>query len=195
MDKFTKQQKIDKLPKPNNTLYQGKYVNVISYKDWEIIEENSCVIILPYLIDEGYILMRSEYVPTYQYKYKDSPQYKSATNFLTIISGSLKKDENPINAVRRELYEEAGLILSNTYSIDIDRQLNMTKGSLGQYFTCLMPLHIYDYKFTLAPTDGSKNEKLSRTVKVSLGDLDEIITNDLITDYMILKLKNEFKLK
>ena len=71
--------------------------------------------------------MRNEYVPTYQYKYKNSPQYKSATNFLTIISGIIKKNENPINAIRRELYEEAGLILSNTFNIEIDKQLNMTK--------------------------------------------------------------------
>ena len=52
-----------------------------------------------------------------------------------------------------------------------------------------------DYKFTLPPTDGSKLEKNSKTIKVSLGDIDEIVVSDLITQQMLCKMKKEYGIK
>ena len=48
------------------------------------------VIILPYLVDEASIILRSEYVPTYKYFYKDMEQFKNVSNFLTVLSGTVE---------------------------------------------------------------------------------------------------------
>jgi 8-oxo-dGTP pyrophosphatase MutT (NUDIX family) len=182
--------------KPDNNLkFKGDYLKIINYKDYEIVSEPHMVVILPYLRDEGFILLRHEYVPTYQYFYKDNLNYNSITNFLTIVSGTVKKDESLENCVRRELYEETGIILSNMYQIEMDKHLFVSKGNVAQYHTCLLELRYNDYKVTNPKSDGSESENLSKTIQISLGDLDEIKTHDLITEYMITKFKLEYKLK
>lgn len=192
MDKFTKLQKgIKKENKNEPKIKYDGYLKVIEYKDYEFVDEKDMVIILPYLRDESQIILRHEYVPTYQYHYRNSNDYKSITNFLTVISGSVEVGETLKNAVRRELYEEAGIVLSSMYDIDIEKSLFISKGNCGQYHICLLEMRYNDFKVTRPPGDGSVSESLSRSIKISLGDIDEVRTHDLITDYML----NLFKLK
>ena len=175
--------------------YKGEYLKVVGYKNYEFVSEPHMVVILPYLRDEGFILLRHEYVPTYQYFYKDSIDYKTITNFLTVVTGTVEKDESLSNCVRRELYEETGIVLSNLYQIEIDKHLFLSKGNVSQYHICLLELRYNDYKLVNPKSDGSMEEDLSKTIKISLGDLNEIKTHDLITEYMITKFKLEYKLK
>jgi 8-oxo-dGTP pyrophosphatase MutT (NUDIX family) len=153
------------------------------------------VVILPYLRDEGFIILRHEYIPTYQYFYKDSLDYKNITNFLTVVTGTVEKGESLENCVRRELYEETGIVLSNLYKPEIDKHLFLSKGNISQYHTCIVELRYNDYKVVPAKGDGSEEEKLSKSIKVSLGDIDEIKKHDLITEYMITKFKLEYSIK
>jgi 8-oxo-dGTP pyrophosphatase MutT (NUDIX family) len=198
MNKFSKINKINNIEKnttDNNIIYNGQYLHVVKHKDWEFVSEANKVIILPYFIEEGYILLRHEYIPPFQYYYQDIDNYKGVTNFLTIISGTVDKDESLTNAIRRELYEEAGVVLTNLYDIKIDKSLFESKANISVYHICLLELRFNDYKLTTPPTDGSNSEKLSKTIKVSIGDINELRTYDLITDYMLMKLKNEYKIK
>jgi len=96
------------------------------------------VVILPYLRDDGFILLRHEYVPTYQYFYRDSNDYKNITNFLTVVTGQIEQNESLENCVRRELYEETGIVLSSLYKVEIDKHLFLSKGNVAQYHTCLL---------------------------------------------------------
>ena len=125
--------------------YKGDYLKVVGYKNFEFVSEAHMVVILPYLRDEGYILLRHEYVPTYQYFYKDSNEYKTITNFLTVVTGTVEKGESLQNCVRRELYEETGVVLSNLYQIEMDKHLFLSKGNVAQYHTCLLELRYNDY--------------------------------------------------
>ena len=195
-------QKFSKLNKDTNRettdsyiKYEGDFLKIIQYKDYEFVSEPHMVIILPYLRDEGYVLLRHEPIPTYQYHYKNIDDYKNITHFLTCISGTIEKGETIQNAVRRELYEEAGLVLSNMFQIDIDKNLFVSKGNSSQYHICLLEIRYNDYKLTKPPGDGSENEKNSKVIKVSLGDLDNIRTHDLITDYLITKFRLDYKIK
>jgi len=172
--------------------YEGKMLSIIQHDGWDIKDEPDKVIVLPILKDEGFILLRSEYIPTYQLKYKDVKGFSNVTNFLTCISGTMESNENVGNCIRRELYEEAGVVLSNVKQLDIDKSLHVDKGNLSRYHICILELNTGDYKTTKPPTDGSKAEKLSRTIKVSIGDLDEIKTWDLITEYVLTKMKLEY---
>lgn len=179
----------------DNIVYNSDSLKVVKYKNWDIVLEPNMVIILPYLRDEGYVLLRHEYIPTYQYFYKDVDNYKNITNFLTCISGSIEKGETLQNAIRRELYEETGIILSDMYNIEIDKNIFVSKGNCTQYHICMLELRYNDFRLVPPKGDGSTEENKSQTIKISLGDLDNIKTHDLITEYLITKFKLQYGLK
>jgi len=52
-----------------------------------------------------------------------------------------------------------------------------------------------DYKLVKPKSDGSEFENLSKTIQISLGDIDDIKTHDLITEYMLTKFKLEYNIK
>lgn len=179
----------------DNTLFKGEHLKVVSYKDYEIVLEPHMVVILPYLRDEGYVLLRHEYIPTYQYYYKDVDQLKNVTNFLTCISGKVEKGEDIKNAIRRELHEEAGIVLSNMYDIEKGKSLFVSKGNASQYHICILEIRYNDFRLVPATNDGTQSESKSQTIKISLGDLDNIKTHDLVTEYLITKFKAQYNLK
>lgn len=197
VNKFSKLEKEGpKTPNDKSDIkFQGDYLKVITYKDYEIVSEADMVIMLPYLRDEGCVLLRHEYIPTYQYFYKNTIEYKNITNFLTVISGGVDKNESLENALRRELYEEAGIVLSNMYKVEFIKHLFSTKGNVSRYHICLLELSYNDYKVVQPTGDGSKSEKLSKTIKVDISDLNEIKTHDLITEYLLTKFKLEYNIK
>ena len=192
MEKFTKVKKTQEKyaqQEDDSIVYDG-YIKVKKEGEWEYVIENDCVVCLIHIKDEGYILMRSEPVPPWSYKYKNQVQ-KLSGKFLTVVSGTIEEGETPQACLRRELYEEAGLVLNEFYQFDIEPPVFMTKGGTAHYHCCLLELNYNDYKMVAAPGDGSKTENLSKTVKISLGDIDEIRSNDMISKYLISKLKNE----
>jgi len=190
MDKFTKIQ--NKPPQiDEEQLYQGE-LDIVRYKEHEILKCGDAVAILPYFIDEASVLMRLEYLAAYQYKNKDNQNLKKITNYLTVITGGIEKNETPMQTVRRELYEEGGVVMSNLYNFNIDGPYFSFKYGTAQIYPVILELKSNQYKQITPPTDGSKVEKLSRNVKVDLYDINHIICNDLITKYLIEKFKNDY---
>ena len=194
MDKFSNIKKGQKkeMESQDKKLYKGSVIDVISYKDFEFVKEGDMVAVLPYLRDEASIILRHEWVPTYQYHYKDHNDYKKVTHFLTTLTGTVEAGESLENTVRRELYEEAGIVLSNVYGIEMDKHLFLNKGNVAQYHTCIVELRYNDFKLTPPPGDGSVGEQMSTSVKIGLGDIDELRTHDLITEYMLTKFKLDY---
>lgn len=194
MNKFSKIEKGEQVLKKTvqeEIKYDG-YHKIINYKNYEFVKENDVVVVLPYFVDEASIILRHEVVPTYQYFYKDLPDYKHVTNFLTVLSGTVEPGESLKNAVRRELYEEAGIVLASTYDFDIEKTVFMSKGNVGRYHVVIIELRYNDFKLTKPPGDGSQLEKISRSLKIGLGDIDSLKSHDLITEYMLTKFKLEY---
>ena len=194
MDKFTK---IQKLPQPNaqQVAYQSDNINIIKHKDWDIVQQKDVVVALPYFKDEGYILLRHETVPTFELRYQNENKFKNANKFLTLIGGQIDEGETPIQAIRREMHEEAGIVLSNLYKLEVEENFFVSKGNYNHYYPFLLELNYNDYKQVQAIGDGSGVDKTATCIKISLGDIDDIIVHDLITKYMLLKLKYEYKIK
>lgn len=195
MDKFTKVVKSQntQAQKNDDSLVYDGYLKVIKKDEWEFVEEKDCVVCLIYIKDEGFMLMRSEVVPPWQHKHRNNVN-KLSSHFLTVVSGTIEDVETPQACLRRELYEEAGIVLNEFFQFEIEGPFFQTKGSTAQYYTSVLVLNYNEYKMVSAPGDGSKTEKLSRTVKISVGDIDEIKCNDMISQYLIQKLKTDFNL-
>ena len=194
MDKFSniKKGKKKEMESQEKSLYKGDVLNIVGYKDWEFVKEGDMVAVLPYLRDEASIILRHEWIPTYQYHYKGHNDFKNVTHFLTTLTGTVEVGESLENTVRRELYEEAGIVLANVYGIEMDKHLFLSKGNVAQYHTVIVELRYADFKLTAPKGDGSQGESMSSSVKIGLGDIDELRTHDLITEYMLTKFKLEY---
>lgn len=191
MQKFTKIDRQNKKEKGIETKYSGNDLDIIEYQGWDVIMGKDKVAVLPYMKDEGFILMRYENIPTYHYKYKEQEGYKNVFNFLSIIKGDILKNETPTQSIRRILLEDCGLVLSHNYPIAVDKKLFKDEKNTGQYNIALIELDYNDFR--QGPLKKSQEEE--RIVKLSIGDLDNIKTFDLITDYLLLKLRYDYNIK
>jgi hypothetical protein len=192
MEKFTKMKDNPVIPE-EQVLYNGKFLDVISYKDTELLKIRDKVAILPYFRDEATFLMRLEYTPAYQYKNRDKSNLKRITNYLTIMTEGMEEGETPEKTIRRGLYEEGGLVLNNLYPFEVEGPFFVDKYTTGQVWVCFLELPVNSYRQIKPPTDGSTAEKLSKCIRVSVGDIDQIVNNDLISKYMITKLKTRIE--
>ena len=71
MDKFSKVQKVQQGSKAQNSeyIYDGEHIKVRSVNGYEWTESEDSIFVLPYIKDEGVLLMRYEEIPSFQYKY------------------------------------------------------------------------------------------------------------------------------
>jgi hypothetical protein len=65
----------------------------------------------------------------------------------------------------------------------------------NKVYPYIIPLHEKDYHEIIAPGDGTKHEAMSKSVKVNISQLKNLETSDLITDYILLKLKEYMNLQ
>ena len=183
-------QKFSKL-KPDNhqiketkdkELFKKGHLTVIEYKDWSIIKESDLVVCMIYFVEENKFIIRYEYIPTYQY-------VEGSEYHLTTLSGTIEPGETPEKTLVREIEEEAGLILKEGFNIEELKPLFISKGNTSRYHPFIVSLSSTDYEEVVPKGDGSDAEKKSKCVKVDVKYIDNLKTADLITDYMLLKLK------
>lgn len=183
MEKFSNLKPTDEFKEgKEKILYKDKNFKVIQFEDWSIISEKDLVVCIPYLIESNQIILRHEYIPTF--KFVDGQEYH-----ITLIGGGVEQGETTEKALTRELEEEAGIVLREDFKIEFLKPLFMTKGISNKYYPCILPLNERDYHEVVARGDGSKEEGLSKSVKLDVKYLKSLNVSDLVTDYMLLKLK------
>lgn len=70
MDKFSNL-KNKKVVETDTSKFKNDNFSVIGYDDTDIIISNDEMIILPYLRDDGFILMKYQKTPAFNFKYKN----------------------------------------------------------------------------------------------------------------------------
>ena len=65
----------------------------------------------------------------------------------------------------------------------------ISKSNSAKYHPAIITLTERDYHEIVASGDGSKAEELSKSVKVDLKYINSIISSDLITEFMLMKVK------
>lgn len=183
MDKFSSMRsKTNKDQKKEDVIFSKGKLKVISYEDWNIIKHTDSIICIPILIETNQIILRYEYIPTF--KYVDGQEYH-----VTLVAGGIEEGEDPKTALLRELEEEAGIVVREDYEIEDMKPLYSSKGSVNKMYPFILPLNERDYKEVMAKGDGSKAESLSKAVKVDIKYIDQINSSDIMTEYMLLKVK------
>lgn len=183
MEKFTKIIKDKPTAKEeSNILWENKYMKVLNLDEWTVVEEKDMVVCIPYLVEENKIILRQEYIPTYN--------YVDGQNFhLTVLSGSVEKDEEPSKTIVRELEEEAGIILREDFPIEIYKSLFVSKGNTAKYHICLLTINENDYHQVIPKGDGSDSEAKSKTIKIDVKNINNLMPNDTITELLLLLTK------
>lgn len=184
MDKFSKiRPKSEFSEDKDEIIYDGDNFKVIKFEDWTILKERDMVICVPYFIELNQFLLRYEYIPTYKY-------IEGNEHYLTVLSGSIERGEDVLDALKRELEEEAGIVLRDDYKIEDEiKPMFVSKGVASKYYPFILPLNERDYHEVVARGDGSKSEAKSKSVKINVKYIDHLNFSDVITGYMILRLK------
>ena len=184
MEKFSNIKKNKVKREENEDLFKSDEMSIIKFDDKNIITSVDQIVILPYFKDDGFFLLKYEKLPAFKFKFKDKSEFSDIDYYLTCIKSDYNDEQTPTQNIRRSLYEETGIVLSQMYQIQTDKVFFKQDINVGQYHICLLDINYNDYKQTSLTTTSE-----NRVVKVSLGDIDEIKIYDLITEYMLLKLK------
>jgi len=135
------------------------------------------------------MILRYEYIPTF--KYVDGQEFHA-----TVLSGGIETGETPKMALLRELEEEAGIVLREDFTIEEEfNPLYISKGHTNKYHPFILPLNERDYHEVIPKGDGSEEEIISKSVKVDIKFINSVNSSDLITDYMLMKLKEYLNLR
>ncbi len=172
----------DNSRKKDNVVYSSGGVDVVEYDGWHFINDKDMVVCLIYLIEENKFLLRMEYIPPF--KFKDSDDY-----FLTAIGGSIELGESSETATLREIEEEAGIVIRPDFRIEFMKPLFVSKSNSAKYYPSIITLTERDYHEIKPTGDGSKYEKMSKTVKIDMQYINSVNPSDLITQYLLDKFK------
>lgn len=189
MEKFSRLgRKSAATSKKDDVLFSNEYVKVIDFEDYTTVVQKDCAICVPVLVERNQVVVRQEYIPSY--KYKTGQEYH-----LSFVGGGIEEGETPEEALLRELQEEAGIVLRDNFKVDFERPLFVGKVSSNRYHIAILFLTENDYHEVRPTTDGTKFEKMSQAVKIDMKYIDSLVSSDLITEYMILRLKDALNLR
>lgn len=183
MDKFSKLKPIEHTKsKKEEVCYSNDHIKIVDYEDWTVITGKDGVVCIPFLIEQNKIILRQEYIPSYKYS-------TGQELHLACVGGGIEQGETPEEALLREIEEEAGLVIRENYKIEFDAPLFLQKSSSIKLYSCILPLTDNDFREIPIRGDGSKVEKMSKTVAVDIKYINSLIPSDIQTQFMLEKFK------
>lgn len=169
-------------------LFKGKHLKIKDIEGWEVIVEKDCSVAIIHLLEYDQIILRKEYIPSF--KHVNDKDF-----YLTILAGSIEKDETPEQCIKREIYEESGIKLHTFYKgLKLWNKLFLNKGSVAQAHIFYVPVTNNDYERTSPKTDGSVDEARSSCVRIDIKYLNHLNPSDLITALCLEYFKKEISL-
>jgi 8-oxo-dGTP pyrophosphatase MutT (NUDIX family) len=168
--------------KKTQILYSDDYIEIVKYEDWTIQKGKDFVICIPVLLEQNKFVIREEYIPPFK-------MVEGQERHLACVGGQIEDGETPESALLREIEEEAGLVIRDTYQIDFMKPLFINKSSSIKCHMAILPLSESDYHEVEIKGDGTKWEKMSKTIYLDTKYINSLYTSDIITEFMLIQLK------
>lgn len=189
MEKFSKMKEVDLFKDTKDEeLYDDPHIKIIKYEDWSIVKQKDYVVCIPYLIETNQFVMRYEYIPTF--KYTDGKEYH-----ITLVGGGVEIGEDHDTAIIRELEEEAGIVIRDDYQLEALKPMFISKSASNKVYPYIIALNERDYHEIVSKGDGTKHETMSKSVKIDAKFISSVQASDLVTEYMLIKLKEYLNLQ
>jgi 8-oxo-dGTP pyrophosphatase MutT (NUDIX family) len=155
--------------------WSGDYITVVSPKNsgYEAIHSSDSVMALP--VVGGDFIVRKEPLPAYMVQGGEQ-------KYWTVLSGGVEGDESPLQALKREVEEEAGIRLSRIKVFERKERIPYVKHTTQRvsfYF-----FEALEYEEMEPPGDGSEIEENSETHRVGLSELKNL-SNKENADFLL----------
>ena len=132
MDKFTKMKETKNVEK-KEILFQNDWLKIKEKDDYVFLEESDSVCVIPFFIEKNRFYLRQEIITPF--KVKDNADFH-----MTCISGTVEENESHDECIRRELTEEAGIVLRDSYKINIIDSLYKSKTGNSKFIYAILPI-------------------------------------------------------
>lgn len=184
MKPFTKLERSQNMTKKSKgeEIFSDKNLSIVEYEEWSFVNEKSCVLTIIYLIEESKFIIRQEPIPTF--KWVDGDEY-----YLTVLSGTIDEGEEPETTLLREIEEEAGIVIRPDFKFEFFKPLHFSKSTTAKTYPSIVTLTERDYTEVMAKGDGSRVEKMSKSVKLDIKLINSINFQDLPSEYLLVKFK------
>jgi len=173
-------------------LYNGEWINLVSWNNYEFVDEASIVLVVLIRKDSEEVLygIREEYCPPYFYD-SESPDSATEELYYTLITGGIEEGEDAEDALYREIEEEAGIqiVPGQSQIIALSGSIPMVKFASTQVYPFVVNLEPGSFKVVEAIGDGTENEKKSKTSWVTAEEVNHIIEEGRNFDFFFLFLK------
>jgi len=146
----------------------------------QVIKPEDKVAYIPYLKEQGKILLKYKDIPAFQLK------YPLIDKWLTVGQiGSVKT--NIKESLAEGLVKDFGLTLVESYEPEICNPIFLSTDSCGEYYICILPL--MEDEFVISqPQDGIP------VAALSYGDLNSYMTYDMVTKYAMDLFRAKYSL-
>lgn len=164
-------------------IYDGGDRKIVDINGKQVISDTNKVIILPYFVQKGGILLRYENLPEFEIS------QKGITTYLTALSATLQKDVDINNVIKQALIDKFGIKIYNDSHINICEPIFLTPGQTTKY--TFVYVLLYDGQFEeIEVSDYQRIEFKDKNAFVSTSNIKNCIIYDLVTKYCIDYLKS-----
>ncbi len=161
-----------------DTLWKGKFVRVISPKEYpyECLGDGNGILVIPF--KGGKIGVRSELCPPYLVM-----DDTGNTHYYTLITGGVEGDETPQQGMERELLEEAGISFTKAQLTTLPA-IPIFKNLASHMHIFLLELEEYTEVEPLG--DGTEYEAQCQTLWLTKEEIADIVLTQRNYDMLFL---------
>jgi len=180
MEKFTKIQNKKVEEVKEKTLYKNDNLSIEEVNGVDCIKQSDIIVCVPYFTQYNQVMIRQE--PNVIFK-----EFKGQEQNISPLIFDVVDNEDIRTTLMKNLESCVGIVVRDKFPIEFDSPLFESKISNRKCFFTIIPLSESDYHEVLVRNDIK--EDTGKNIKVDAKFLNKLVSSDIITEMMMIKLK------